>query len=630
MNIINSLLLLLFSYTVSANEIYNRVAEANHEMYLDNSLTKCASEIAKMFFFRRQYLALIPAYESKDNRHLTGENEEYQEIVNQLIYYANRFSCVYVLYESEHNPFVKCQNFILLIRNAETLSSNLDLIPRSKFDHSGRIIIVVKKPWFSKQDVFDNMKEIFNVCWDLKMANVIAVASYGGNVSIFTHFPFVANKCDVLHIEEIDQWVDKAFVKHTNLYPQKTKEMQGCPVIVTAIDKFPHVILTQSNNTLSVSGMEGQLVRLLSELMNFTLIVTEPKDGRFWGFWNGEKWTGATGDLIYKRADIGIGAYYPSLRRVEEIDISYGYNTVYIVWTVKKVEKSLLGLKLLLPFKKYVWFFILATIIISLLTLYILRNLVKNRTVQSDNITIGFWEITLGLGVKYMPSGRFVCYVFTVWIWSSMVLRNSYQSSLVGFLTHTYYDESIQNMKDLLDNDFEFYGTQQLVDIMTNVTDNEYVKRILERLHVFNTSEEDVVEKIISGEIHGTITQLKDRVSDLNYMFRDKGMLRILPETYRSQIIALALPKYSPLIDGVNSWINRLLEVGIVDKWFDDLQAPAVILENRPLVLRIHHLIGPFFILFIGELIAMLAFIGEIVLARSSFNKKNNTKCEKN
>lgn len=625
MYITRILILYIFPYAVCSNEIYNSVERANKEMNMDNNLCRCAADIVKKFFYRHEYVALIPAFETKENRNLITENGQYQEIINHLMYNIAQFACVYVSNNPDVLPSSDCQNFVLVIKNAETLAANLDLIPQKNFMYSGRIVIVVKKDWMSRQDTLDNAKEILEVCWSSIMANVVVLTYYDDGVSVYTHFPFRENKCNDLRVVEVDKWIEGDLVKDENAYPSKMKQMFGCPLTVTNVDRYPHVIVEYSKNgTVSVKGVEGQLVKLLSKLMNFTLRSTVPTGDLTWGHWDGEKWTGATGDLVYSRADMGIGAYYPSLRRKDIIELSFGYDTVKIVWTMKTQEKGMNALKLLLPFKILVWVSILSTIVVSITMLLCMKMTIKNKTVQSDNIAMSVWEITMGMAVKYMPSGRFVCYVFYVWVWTSLVIRTSYQSSLVGFLTHTYYDNSIESMKDIIENNLEIYGTQQLVDILINVTDQVYAKEILNRMHVIPTQEYEMyTEKVAVGELEGTIPQLYDRVPGLNYKFRGRGTLRILEEVYRSQVIAIALPKYSPLIDGVNSWINRILEIGLFDKWHRELRWPKVVPENIPLVLKMHHVVGPFLILVMGEVVALVTFICEVVYARSIFNSKS-------
>lgn len=231
---------------------------------------------------------------------------------------------------------------------------------------------------------------------------------------------------------------------------------------------------------------------------------------------------------------------------------------------------------------------------------------------------MSIWEITLGMPLSHIPSGRFVCFIFTLWIWISMIVRSSYQGSLVSFLTETQYDNSILNMKDMIDNKFTFYGTVAAYAALKGASEDKVVSKIIDLMNIINSTKEydDLSEDVAMGKTFGALLHFEAKIFELNYKFHGKGMLKVLQQKYRSQMVTIAFAKFSPMLKSVDLWIYRIFETGLINKWFDDFEYEKFPKEHDPVVIRIHHMIGPFMILFLGFFLSIVIFIIEIILKK--------------
>lgn len=604
-------LLLLCSLASSSVFIQKLIRKHDEKHTMNRNIGHCVAEIAKTYFLRLDYVPLIIAM--NDSLFVESDNT-LGESVSPLVRYVSRFSVVLIIKDLEIKSPHRCKNFIIVTNSVLSLIEYLYLIPAAAFKRDGQIIVVLKTNASSKKTIIQSIQEILDFCWSLKMINLLLVTQVEDSPSIFTFFPYNEKSCGDSEMVELDRWVNSTFEKQVILYPLKVLELYGCPVVVTALSRFPHIVTKRwANGSLkTIQGVEGNLIKMLAGLLNFTLKLVEPKDVYQWGFWNGSQWTGASGDLIHGRADIGVGAYLPDLNMLHVIDFSHGYDTIDLIWATPTFEKISTIAKLLAPFKKNIWFLIILTILFLIFLLNYIKTKIPLKSYQVEKVSIFILGLTLGMSIK-MPNGRFVCYVISIWMWMAMVLRSLYQASLVDYLTHNEYVDRVTTMKEMIEQNFQFYGTHQSAGFMENVSDKT-VEYILKTLVISETDADfdKMTEKIASGEVLAAAMHLKTRIPELNYYFKNIGSLRILKETYRSQIITLAFAKFSPLVEAANEWIHKISETGFFDKWFEDYYWPKVVPNDQPKVIKMRHLATPFVILLVGLLASFFIFLGEV------------------
>lgn len=102
-----------------------------------------------------------------------------------------------------------------------------------------------------------------------------------GAVPIYTFFPFTHGHCEkpfpalMTTIEPGHQLANEA----VDLFPPKFQNMHGCPLRVSTFQNEPYVMINpQKVGAYQLSGIDGYLIRVLSQRMRFSVIVKLEKD----------------------------------------------------------------------------------------------------------------------------------------------------------------------------------------------------------------------------------------------------------------------------------------------------------------------------------------------------------------
>ena len=82
---------------------------------------------------------------------------------------------------------------------------------------------------------------------------------------------------------------------------------QGVALTVTSLQSIPFISLKQDENdeTLFVERIFVDIFMELSNLLNFSIVVTSPPDNQHGVMKNDGTWSGMIGQLVEKEVDVG-------------------------------------------------------------------------------------------------------------------------------------------------------------------------------------------------------------------------------------------------------------------------------------------------------------------------------------
>lgn len=141
------------------------------------------------------------------------------------------------------------------------------------YDFVGFYTIVLTKHSNTNQETVAN---ILKDCWSLYIANVIVLIPTENyeQIELYTYFPYTPEHCEGVEPVLYDYFENGTFALNVSIFPDKFRNFHKCPLTASLYHLPPFVILKpQSNGSYHIDGIEGTIVRVIAEQLNFTTIV---------------------------------------------------------------------------------------------------------------------------------------------------------------------------------------------------------------------------------------------------------------------------------------------------------------------------------------------------------------------
>lgn len=197
------------------------------------------------------------------------------EIVGEIIRSNNQVSMCYVLEEHLVNNSEVFNRFfnIFVVDNYDSFRQIFVEMTTRTYDYTGFYTILLTE---ACDDCQETIARIFQDCWSLYIANVniLTPTNNNENVSLYTYFPFTLGHCESTEPVIYDYFENDQFVYNAPIFPDKFHNFYACPQKASSYTYAPFVMLkNQSDGSYNVDGIEGITLRVMSQRLNFTLIV---------------------------------------------------------------------------------------------------------------------------------------------------------------------------------------------------------------------------------------------------------------------------------------------------------------------------------------------------------------------
>lgn len=343
------------------------------------------------------------------------------------------------------------------------------------YDYQGFFIIVITQPE-------KNIKKIFEDLWScyITNANVVTLNSHNLNeVNIFTYFPFAEFHCEQIEPVLYNIFtIDRGFKKSLPYFHKKVSNMHGCPLSVATFDFPPFVTINRHDRGLiTLSGLDGSLITLMSETMNFTLKVVDVTDDNLWGtlYENGSS-NGATKMLMDGAVNSTIGYYTLSALTFQLLSASHAYYTSSLVWMVPPGNDFTSLSKLTKPFDLILWTFVIAVFLISMLVVVLIkrcpisiRNFVFGENVSSPGLNI--LNICLGGSLNRTPTKNFARALLCIFMLYCIIIRCSYQGALFKFMRMEPKEPIADSFYKMIERNYVFYMRKTSIEHVRQFSD---------------------------------------------------------------------------------------------------------------------------------------------------------------
>lgn len=353
----------------------------------------------------------------------------------------------------------KKRNNMIVLDDIESFRSFNRKMTSEVFLFRGRYILVLLNGKYEK------LEEIFKTFWMKNIYHVDVIYQQGDSVEVVTFLPFHGSICGDTKPKLINSFVNEKFVNGTDLiFPEKFRNLQNCSLTISTFDDYFSVMRSRkADGTVELSGFDVEMIGEISKLLNFHKTFKFEEGSQPFGviYPNGTV-TGALGEVVKGRSQIGIAKYFLTTYRLKFADASDAYFTLPEVFVISPGDKLSEFEKLLRPFQSSVWILFLAVLAFAVAVVLILSFLSTNVRAFVYGRGVGNPLVNLLIAVfggtqPKLPRRNFPRVLLMNFLIFCLVMRNAYQGALFQYLQADKSHETVNTIDDLVEQKYEFY-----------------------------------------------------------------------------------------------------------------------------------------------------------------------------
>ncbi|XP_070001310.1 glutamate receptor ionotropic, kainate glr-3 [Penaeus vannamei] len=434
---------------------------------------------------------------------------------------------------------------------------------------------------------------------------------------VFTWQPFLS----AAKLVPLGRWSAAAFPDWTALFPDRFVSLRGATLHVASDDGDMPFFFRKPDGTFD--GTSKRMMDALGEWMDFSFTLTRRASDKKWGEKVNGTWVGMLGDVWRGDKDLAINYFSVTLERVEDFDYSVSHYNEGFGFSIMIPPPLPRWLNLIYPFSLLVWAAVGGSLLVTAATLYALSYARQHLSpFQSFIFTV---QSLMNQSIQKIPAPWPLRAFVAVWWITAYIIVISYTCNLIAVLTVPVYPKRIHTIKELADSDYRIcmldYGEFVPEALATSSDATLFaLGSKLDLSPVVETQyygEEGCVEMVLDGD-HAHV----ETYSFVKLLYSEMGHgdeVYFVKEQIYEANLAFFFRKNTPWKYKFDQGIRRLVEAGLVHKWYDDImdglrrkhskeysQSESA---EKPLTLA--HLQGPFLIYAVGQLLSAFIFLFE-------------------
>lgn len=538
----------------------------------------------------------------------------------------------------------RCDNYIVQIRQAKELRYNLNVLRsfRSWNPHAKFVVIT--------STVFENETEtaakIAEDLWSFRIVNGIVVLPTPDeitNYNVYSWFPYEHGNCGQNFNKTlvIDSCRNGKFRKNMLWYPKKIpKQLNGCPVRVRVVEWPPYVM----QPTYHISGtelyefnegIEIELMKTIAAKINLTVIYSMSDNPNDWGNIdsNGTV-TGSLLELKERKCDIIMTAMSLQQEWTELFDHTRSYVQESLTWCVPHAKSVPPFQKLSETMRWETWCFVIVSYFtVSVVVCGLSRNEKREYALYKSLIgtLLYAFSVVLAMAVNTQPRTTRVRLFAFLWILTALVLDIEYTTYMISILTGRSYEKQMKTLDDILKSNLKAYVLYSSMKYMNGSSDE--MRRLRKRIRICDDMDGCLSDTAYKRNSATCVPRLYQEYVFNKYKNNDKEpLLYCFKESIVSYPVVMYLTKGYPLTERINEVIENVKAAGLMNMW------EKRIYENRwfnstlehdddaddPKWMTLSHLQAVFGILMMGEVIAFIVFVGELLWYRWKKRKRRS------
>ncbi|XP_034946197.1 glutamate receptor ionotropic, kainate 5 [Chelonus insularis] len=405
---------------------------------------------------------------------------------------------------------------------------------------------------------------------------------------------------------------------------------------IPAVTKYSRMFYERYHHSANKAlGIEFEIIRLLSQKLNFKPIYYRPSDIETskWGTPDGNgSYNGLLGEAVEAKAAFLLGDFYYTLQHYRLLELSYPYNTECLTFLTPEALTENSWKLLIVPLKLYSWIAIILILFLVAFTFRLFAVFYQNQIMpfklyenqDSNNLKVVNKEKSL-IGVNNKVKGLalftdmqnsllythstllqvslpklpeiWALRVFIGWWWLYCILVTViYRASLTASLANPIGRVTIDTFTELARSSITVGSWGENKKEPFILSSDIELNKIGERFEIIN-NEEDAVARVANGTFgyYESVYVLKEARAKrqlLNAMEKKKAIeqnqnliidrdLHIMKECVIHMPISIGMDKNSPLKPVVDEIIRNIIENGLVEKWLSDVMEWSKIAEIK-------------------------------------------------
>ncbi|KAM6944809.1 glutamate receptor ionotropic, delta-2 [Lycodopsis pacificus] len=244
--------------------------------------------------------------------------------------------------------------------------------------------------------------------------------------------------------------------------------MRGVVLRVVTVLEEPFVMVSENvlGKPKKYQGFSIDVLDALSNYLGFKYEIYVTPDHKYGSLQPDGQWNGLMGELVFKRADVGLSALTITSERESVVDFTTRYMDYSVGVLLRKAERTVDMFACLAPFDLSLWACIAGTVLLVGILVYLLNWLNPPRlpmgSVSSTTLYNSMWFVY----GSFVQQGGEVPYttlatrmMMGVWWMFALIVISSYTANLAAFLTISRIENSIQSLQDLSKQTDLPYGT---------------------------------------------------------------------------------------------------------------------------------------------------------------------------
>ncbi|KAI5642943.1 hypothetical protein NE865_04982 [Phthorimaea operculella] len=460
----------------------------------------------------------------------------------------------------------------------------------------------------------DKINHITRILWSYHAVNSLIISNSNNKTAVYTFFPYKNHlKCQNTEPTLIGYWEDKS-TRSIELYSDKMANMKECPLYVST-NKLYHPSTEQK---IQLQMVKKALLRLLREVMNFTPIIST-RDYVSIDSNRAKNWSDSLNDVISGRANISTCSIPLGVDGMGLLDYTMPYFRVRLAWLAPPVSPGPVWWRLLSPLSGYLW-------LVLLMVLFFITSLpfaLKFKPVKKfchryfknsdklQSVAIRIWGVLLGQPIQVTPRRFRDFYILGIWIWFTFVIRNVYQSVLIGALKTDTLTGAFLDLKEaVVDHGYRIGGREgvyayfehdPLIRKQFQIIKEENFEQTFQ--NVMNRTEKFVLATSLEYAWAYCLSQ----------GIKEVECGHVLPDSIITIPLVIWMKMHSPFQRPLAVWLARLMETGLLERDGAVKTACCLTKSSDPTPLTIHQTVSCMLCLAFGYTISSAIFVLEIL-----------------